>query len=496
MRPVLILPICFMALVSSFPLQSPEQERGFFDISQFWPEDLDFKKLDAQSAECAVACTEYFMPLLGSVFRTGSNEERLNETCAEFEKAEECIQQQKDCPKNELYHTMTSGLRYMCHEQLPAFQASVQCMDNVGEQVYLECDNSCNPQALLSGLAVKEVLTQGLGQGFDGGFIKNFIDPHMMTMVASESCRIGQCMLECYRNKFNMLCEGTAGSLVSEAIVRPLDSSGSKAGLLGSVFGVFLPAQCRFMYDNSLLRKYRIDPALDKDLKRMYNAAGTAKAAVPAPALTADQQVLEALRPLYAGHNAGVRHDDGQAVPSEETSGSGAFDPQMQTILDTLPEGISGDGSGEMAAKRRRETSASLTDFFENDPLIGNEESFLMEKKDRSRNELGRTWNNVDDPASHENTPQYFAVEPGSEEKVKRLRLERTMDNADLYLAHWIIPGHQYRVDVEVEPEDQGEFVCLLRTYKAFAVNRLTDADIEALLQEIDIQKKRRSLPT
>ncbi|KAE9417876.1 hypothetical protein Angca_002606, partial [Angiostrongylus cantonensis] len=89
--------------------------------------------------------------------------------------------------------------------------------------------------------------------------------------------RIGQCLMGCTRTKYNMLCEGTAGSLLLEMLVRPLSVNSENVAAfpstshLASFLGSLLPQQCSFLTArDGTPNSYRIDPELDKEIKRMY----------------------------------------------------------------------------------------------------------------------------------------------------------------------------------------------------------------------------------
>uniref|UniRef100_A0A0K0CXE0 Uncharacterized protein n=1 Tax=Angiostrongylus cantonensis TaxID=6313 RepID=A0A0K0CXE0_ANGCA len=68
----------------------------------------------------------------------------------------------------------------------------------------------------------------------------------------------------CTRTKYNMLCEGTAGSLLENVAAFPSTSH------LASFLGSLLPQQCSFLTArDGTPNSYRIDPELDKEIKRI-----------------------------------------------------------------------------------------------------------------------------------------------------------------------------------------------------------------------------------
>ena len=99
---------------------------------------------------------------------------------------------------------VTSGIRYMCVEQKNAFDVLLDCADmnslTIKHGFYrhfpdpfsiLECDLQCNPNSLVTGLAVKDTVMQSLDQPLGNGAVnvKHLIEPHLGRIAFSESCR-------------------------------------------------------------------------------------------------------------------------------------------------------------------------------------------------------------------------------------------------------------------------------------------------------------------
>ncbi|KAK6053861.1 hypothetical protein COOONC_08634 [Cooperia oncophora] len=108
--------------------------------------------------------------------------------------------------------------------------------------------------------------------------MRKIIEPHMSRFFFSQGCKIAQCLMSCTRTKYNMMCEGTAGSLLLEMLTLPLSPSESSstsflsATHLTSFLGGLLPHTCAFLTAREGKREsFRIDPDLDKEIKRMYS---------------------------------------------------------------------------------------------------------------------------------------------------------------------------------------------------------------------------------
>uniref|UniRef100_A0A915LUZ2 Uncharacterized protein n=1 Tax=Meloidogyne javanica TaxID=6303 RepID=A0A915LUZ2_MELJA len=128
-----------------------------------------------------------------------------------------------------------------------------------------------------AGEAVKE-------QSKIGGFNKNLINrpslvkrlsPDFMRAVVQDGCELARCQLICIRVKFDAKCGGSAGTLLSEAFVRPISQAQEflSYGSIAPFMGAFLPHQCDFMVKKEVLNEFRIPPELDDALHKKYDMA-------------------------------------------------------------------------------------------------------------------------------------------------------------------------------------------------------------------------------
>ncbi|VDP20782.1 unnamed protein product [Heligmosomoides polygyrus] len=123
------------------------------------------------------------------------------------------------------------------------------------ESAIVYCDHQCHPNSLATGIALKDTVMNQLEHPLVSKNVnmRRIIEPHMSRFFFSQGCRIGQCLMGCTKTKYNMLCEGTAGSLLLEMLTRPLSSremssvSFPSTTYLASVLGGLLPHQCAFL---------------------------------------------------------------------------------------------------------------------------------------------------------------------------------------------------------------------------------------------------------
>ncbi|GMS79450.1 hypothetical protein PENTCL1PPCAC_1625, partial [Pristionchus entomophagus] len=473
--------------------------------------------------DCSVACSSSLHSTLRSLFSAGTTVRgNLHTACSEYESALSCISSRLECDSHAAFDRLTSGLRFMCREQRDAFDAVIECADQHSQSVNEECQRSCRAETLLTGFALKDTLLKTLAPEVDAA-----LTPNMMQFAINEGCRIGYCMLKCGRTKMNARCEGTAGSLFTEALVRPLandaasdsDVTGAR-GPLSIVFSALLPTQCSFIFDDAKLRELRIGDEMNEDVRRMYAERKT----TPRP----EEALVNSIFDQPAATNP-WKHDryDNQHSPLVHTNKESVYDDFLKEIDDELEreesllrederrawlrkiemEGYdaneqSGEGSGEEGSgtieeqleegsgeEVRQKRTVPITTTTPSSPLPSAVETTTLSEEERHSYEVDHPWMEVNEGSGGEPRPRPPRVfYDGSTEETTVIRLERTADNADLFMARRIEAARKYRIELRVAPEDQGELVCLLRTDKAHAVNRIPtkeDYELDELLNDL-----------
>jgi len=111
--------------------------------------------------------------------------------------------------------------------------------------------------------------------GGGDGFARSRASPELMRSMVKDGCELIRCNLGCIRTKFNIRCKGNAGTLLSEAFVRPIAETHRALGLgqMPPIIQAFMPKQCDFLLDGHGLHEFRIDPKLDAELKSFYSSA-------------------------------------------------------------------------------------------------------------------------------------------------------------------------------------------------------------------------------
>ncbi|EFP11196.1 CRE-CPG-4 protein [Caenorhabditis remanei] len=278
-----------------------------------------------EMGDCPRDCSSDLREALGIVLKDMSHVERYHQICDKYLNASACVNEDIRCDKDDrgMFEVMTSGLHYMCVEQELAFNATIKCIDDEAGLVqsgkgdtqkfplyfciFSECDAQCQTKNLFMNWMMRTAMADTIQQGVSGivgaatgtnpnplGFLQNGAAGGAPTgwadilaqrppsaqdaqqgfenfrQFTNDLCRIGDCMLDCIRSKFNTRCEGSAGTLLSEVFVRPIAASQNKLSILRPVLGSFMPEQCNYLHNNADLKKHRIDSTMDEELKRMY----------------------------------------------------------------------------------------------------------------------------------------------------------------------------------------------------------------------------------
>uniref|UniRef100_A0A1I7T3K3 CPG4 domain-containing protein n=1 Tax=Caenorhabditis tropicalis TaxID=1561998 RepID=A0A1I7T3K3_9PELO len=262
-----------------------------------------------EMGECPRDCSSDLQEAMSIVLKDMSHVERYHQICEKYLNASNCVNEDARCDKDDrgMFEMMTSGLHYMCVEQELAFNATIKCIDDEAGLVQSVSNENLFMNWMMR-TAMQDTIQQGVNgivgaatgtnpnplgflqgvEGAAGGTPTGWADMlatagqrppspqdaqqgfENFRQFTNDLCRIGDCMLDCIRSKFNTRCEGSAGTLLSEVFVRPIAASQNKLSILRPILGAFMPEQCNYLHNNADLKKHRIDATMDEELKRMY----------------------------------------------------------------------------------------------------------------------------------------------------------------------------------------------------------------------------------
>ncbi|XGW04462.1 hypothetical protein V3C99_015555 [Haemonchus contortus] len=310
------------------PLDGPEGSGDAVEPT-FWAYGSEYA---AEPPSCKSVCVTKVLEVLTVYFRSGSFKKNMHRACRAYDDAVTCMLHHRHCGTETMFESLTSGLRYMCKDQEDAFNALADCIDENSGRVRQDCDLQCHPNSLATGIALKDTVMNQLEHPLVSKRVnmRRIIEPHMSRFFFSQGCKIAQCLMGCTRSKYNMLCEGTAGSLLLEMLTLPLSTNDANSILfpstshLASFLGGLLPHQCSFLTAREGKRgSFRIDPALDNEIKRMYlEKKRTNLTALPNPL----SQPVEVKNPFLEMSNAFHRASPFDNPESDgEFQGSGVF---------------------------------------------------------------------------------------------------------------------------------------------------------------------------
>ena len=125
------------------------------------------------------------------------------------------------------------------------------------------CESSCQTDRIAAGLTVKQLFQEDIK-------LLKILDQHMGRLTGNEACRVSQCMLRCYRTRLNVRCDGAAGSILSEGLMRPYSQLHEIGSLFAPLMANLIPMQCNFLTEPNEMREFRIDHNFDQHVKNKY----------------------------------------------------------------------------------------------------------------------------------------------------------------------------------------------------------------------------------
>uniref|UniRef100_A0A7E4V8A5 CPG4 domain-containing protein n=1 Tax=Panagrellus redivivus TaxID=6233 RepID=A0A7E4V8A5_PANRE len=271
-----MLPLFFLLLLPVFSLAKPQAPVEIStsqsplddddETSTMAPLELPFnvRVSNLMPRDCSQSCNKKLMSSLKHAL--GSNSDMMSgyaDICSEYAETLQCLDDWRHCGSTLMFDALTSGIRYMCVDQKDAFEANLACVNEAIGEVNRDCNAQCHPESVVGGWTLKTILEKDIK-------LLRILDPHMATISMSESCRIAKCVLGCFKSKLNIRCNGAAGSLLTEVVLRPFASIREKSGIMSNMVALILPQQCVFLANSHELNKFRMDPKMEENLKMLY----------------------------------------------------------------------------------------------------------------------------------------------------------------------------------------------------------------------------------
>ncbi|CAD5212981.1 unnamed protein product [Bursaphelenchus okinawaensis] len=216
---------------------------------------------------CQRECNVAFTAAMKVAFKAENNLDRFDGVCQNYENGVACQDSLVDCPGRDTFDVLTSGLHFMCIEQKKAFQRILNCIDSERVQVQQHCEKVCRGRVRLTNWATQSGLLDIFG-AYDKAAPR--FDGEQFRAVMQDVCDLAKCYLTCVRTDYNNKCGNSAGTLISEAIVRPMAEGQSEPVIqhMSGFMNIFMPSQCGFFLNKDELAPHRIDPHLSEALKR------------------------------------------------------------------------------------------------------------------------------------------------------------------------------------------------------------------------------------
>ncbi|KAI6211503.1 CPG4 domain-containing protein [Aphelenchoides besseyi] len=258
----------FSIFVSSFPITLPSshqlqqsplddpdedtiQKPNKFGSSSLIPSANELSRLPL----CQQACNEHFSEAMHIAMNAGNHFERYQGVCHYYNQTVHCQDALVNCQGRQTFDVMTT------------FNKVIECMDVEANSVQEVCEKKCEGRTRLTEWATKVGLLDILGRKKE---LPHF-DGDQLRSVVQDVCDVAQCYLTCVRNEYNEKCGNSAGTLLSETVIRPFAETQNEPVIsaMGTFLNLFAPRQCSFVINKDDMAAHRIDPELDRTLRQM-----------------------------------------------------------------------------------------------------------------------------------------------------------------------------------------------------------------------------------
>uniref|UniRef100_A0A0N4ZUB7 CPG4 domain-containing protein n=1 Tax=Parastrongyloides trichosuri TaxID=131310 RepID=A0A0N4ZUB7_PARTI len=252
----------------SFINEVVDQEHSSHDIKEtdIFSDIHDVKVEEEYTGpdECLHFCNSEIIGIVKTALSLSMKiSEKYESICSDYQVAKSCMEKRPQCPSQKFFITSTSGIKYMCEEQKNAFDHNIHCINDWFQYSNYECETICMASNLINGLSLKKMFQQ------DFRFLEMF-DPYVAKISVNEMCRVGECMLLCYKQKLDTRCDGVAGSILAEAVLRPIADIQAVTGPITPMVSSVIPMKCAFLHDAQHMSKLRIDDNLNKEIATKY----------------------------------------------------------------------------------------------------------------------------------------------------------------------------------------------------------------------------------
>uniref|UniRef100_A0A7E4ZZ40 GYF domain-containing protein n=1 Tax=Panagrellus redivivus TaxID=6233 RepID=A0A7E4ZZ40_PANRE len=199
--------------------------------------DLPFivRLINLMPRDCSQSCNKKLMSSLKQAL--GSNSDMMSgyaDICSEYAETMRCLDDCERCDSTPMFDALTSGIRYMCVDRRDAFEANLACVNEAIVDINRFCAEECEPEPVANRWKPTERSSEKVR------------DPTAAKISMSESCRIGKCVLGCFKSRLDSRCDGSIGTALTEVALKPLEFIHDYDVIPDTVALVF-PAECVFL---------------------------------------------------------------------------------------------------------------------------------------------------------------------------------------------------------------------------------------------------------
>ncbi|ETN77067.1 hypothetical protein NECAME_11293 [Necator americanus] len=142
--------------------------------------------------------------------------DKFKELCTIYNNASSCVAEQEDCFRGSTFEFAFRGIHELCNEREEELEPFGECLERRTEESLQVCDEMCTFTDSLIALSMKENVRR----------IAHIQSNHeLLIWELAPICSSTGCMAACLAEELNAECGEPSGSIIVEALLRPLIST-------------------------------------------------------------------------------------------------------------------------------------------------------------------------------------------------------------------------------------------------------------------------------
>lgn len=228
--------------------------------------------LAVEVARC-LRCSKGAFLALRAAFVSGNNFERFINVCDRIRGMLDCTKRIRGKCANALeVQALMESFQYLCQDQFQAYKHVMECMDTHSGVVSRSCEILCHADRYMLGWFFYGFMRSSLLLSIPEGEMPSKVNVLYFRKVTAETCTILVCYIACMRERYNAKCGGIGGSMLLEALFRPMMSLHKSWAYspIANTMKLILPPQCNIVATEQGINYYRLGKQAEESIKQSF----------------------------------------------------------------------------------------------------------------------------------------------------------------------------------------------------------------------------------